>query len=74
MSATKPPPPGPISRIGLIHTVSSLSALFGELAGSLLPDVSLIDLTDETLLTGRDRGGRADPRHPSSASRGMSKH
>ena len=51
MSAAKLPPPGPISRVGFIHTVSSLSRLFGELAGSLLPDVSIIDLTDETLLS-----------------------
>jgi aspartate/glutamate racemase len=61
MSATKPSPAGPISRIGLIHTVSSLSALFVELAGSLLPDVSLINLTDETLLRDAIAAGGLTP-------------
>ena len=61
MMTAKPPPPSPITRIGLIHTVSSLSRLFGELAGSLLPGVSLIELTDETLLRDAIAAGGLTP-------------
>jgi Asp/Glu/hydantoin racemase len=57
----KSSPAGPISRIGLIHTVGSLPALFAELAGSLIPDVSLIHVTDETLLRDANAAGGLAP-------------
>ena len=51
----------PVSTIGFVHTVTSLTTSFTELAEELVPDADVFHITDETLLGITRRAGRLTP-------------
>jgi Asp/Glu/hydantoin racemase len=47
-------------RLGIVHTVSQLAPVFGDLVGELLPDVEIVVIADELLLKRTVRDGEVD--------------
>jgi Asp/Glu/hydantoin racemase len=52
---------GGVTTIGFVHTVTSLTSSFTELAEELVPDAEVFHITDETLLAITRREGRLTP-------------
>jgi Asp/Glu/hydantoin racemase len=50
-----------VTTIGFVHTVTSLTSSFTELAEELVPDAEVFHITDETLLAITRREGRLTP-------------